>query len=278
MGPAAETAGVTRRRVRAGRTATLTPSHLRRCAWALVAALAIAIALAAPGAWSVGSHRAGAAGARTLSGRRALTSLPVRAQGPISSAIGAGESRFYVRRLTGGWALAGGGVSASFGARVATVTGSARGPRLALSVAGIGRGSRLITPGAAAIAGHANRVSYGFAGLREWFAGGPLGIEQGFSVTRRPVGARGQLTLSLTVGGGLRARLARSGTVNFYDGLRQQVLSYGGLSAVDAAGRRLPATLALSRGRLLLRVADSGARYPITIDPFIQQGAKLVGD
>jgi hypothetical protein len=43
----------------------------------------------------------------------------------------------------------------------------------------------------------------------------------------------------------------------------------------DARGRRLPATLALVGGSLRLRVADRGAHYPLRIDPFVQQGAKL---
>ena len=52
-------------------------------------------------------------------------------------------------------------------------------------------------------------------------------------------------------------------------------LRYGGLQARDAAGRRLPATLSLRRGRLVIAVDDRGARYPVTIDPLVQQGAKL---
>ena len=54
-------------------------------------------------------------------------------------------------------------------------------------------------------------------------------------------------------------------------------LRYGALGAVDARGRRLPATVALRGSSLLLRIADRGARYPLRIDPFIQQGAKLTG-
>ena len=60
------------------------------------------------------------------------------------------------------------------------------------------------------------------------------------------------------------------------------VLRYVGLRAVDARGRVLRAWLDLSGGRLLVRVDARGARYPVRIDPllqqgFVQQGAKLVG-
>jgi hypothetical protein len=47
--------------------------------------------------------------------------------------------------------------------------------------------------------------------------------------------------------------------------------------ARDANGRTLPSWLGLERGRLLLRVDARGARYPLRIDPFIQQGGKLTG-
>lgn len=60
--------------------------------------------------------------------------------------------------------------------------------------------------------------------------------------------------------------LTRSGNV----GLR-----YGGIVAVDASGRRLTSNLAVRDGRLSVRVDDRDARYPIRIDPLIQQGPKL---
>ena len=34
----------------------------------------------------------------------------------------------------------------------------------------------------------------------------------------------------------------------------------------------------MQHGRVLIAVNDRGARYPITIDPLVQQGAKLVPD
>ncbi|MHB1836094.1 MAG: hypothetical protein ACYCXW_14130, partial [Solirubrobacteraceae bacterium] len=131
-------------------------------------------------------------------------------------------------------------------------------------------------PGVPAMSAHGDRVSYRLQGLSEWFAAGPLGIEQGFTVQRRPSGG-GPLSLALDIGGALRAQLA-GGSVRFDDAMGVPELRYGGLVAVDASGRRLPATMTLVAGRLVVRVMDAGARYPITIDPFIQQGSKLVAD
>ena len=52
------------------------------------------------------------------------------------------------------------------------------------------------------------------------------------------------------------------------------MLRYSGLTATDAQGRVLHSWLELHAGRLLLRVDASTARYPLRIDPFIQQGEK----
>jgi hypothetical protein len=47
------------------------------------------------------------------------------------------------------------------------------------------------------------------------------------------------------------------------------------LQARDATGRRLPASLSVRRGRLVMSVDDRRARYPVTIDPLVQQGDKF---
>ena len=55
------------------------------------------------------------------------------------------------------------------------------------------------------------------------------------------------------------------------------MLRYGGLSATDARGRVLHSWMELRSGQILLRVDAAGARYPLRIDPFVQQGEKLTG-
>jgi FG-GAP repeat len=118
---------------------------------------------------------------------------------------------------------------------------------------------------------------YQRSGVSEWYAAGPLGIEQGFSLTQRPAGATTSLTVAVGFGGGLRAR--RSGSiVEFLTPSGRVALRYGGLSVTDRQGRALPATLSLRHGELLIGVRDAGARYPLRIDPFIQQGSKLTAN
>jgi hypothetical protein len=55
-------------------------------------------------------------------------------------------------------------------------------------------------------------------------------------------------------------------------------LSYGGLTAVDAAGRRLPSEMhVLDDGSVGLDVDDRAATYPLTIDPLLAVESKLTG-
>src|SRR3954447_13305654 len=203
-----------------------------------------------------------------------LQSLPLQAQGVMSSALGSGAASFAARPSGDGYRLAGGGVAADVGGRGARMRvgdGS-----LSMVLTGVGRGGRTGAVGRASLSARANRVSLRRAGLREWYAAGPLGIEQGFTVASRPSGGGGSLTLALRLGGSLHARLAGA-QVRFVTRSGRVAARYGGLVAVDARGRRLPAALALVGGSLRLRVADRGARYPLRIDPFVQQGAKLTG-
>ena len=196
-----------------------------------------------------------------------LQSLPLQAQSVISSTLGSNTAGFAARRVAGGWQLSGGGVRADVraGAPVMQTAGGA----LSLSLAG---------PPVTSVTTHGNRVTLQRSGLREWYAAGPLGIEQGFTLAHRPTGATTQgVTLALTVNGSLRAQASGS-DVNFVGARGALAARYGGLAAVDAAGRRLSSALAVKDGRVLITVNDSGARYPVTIDPLLQQGGKLVPD
>jgi hypothetical protein len=110
----------------------------------------------------------------------------------------------------------------------------------------------------------------------EWYVNGPLGLEQGFTIQHRLAGGGAPVTVSLAVGG-LRPLLERGGGSVAFEAGSRVMLRYGGLLATDARGARLAAWLAVRPGRIQIRLADRGARYPVRIDPFVQQGAKLVG-
>ena len=201
-----------------------------------------------------------------------LSRLSMQAQAMISSTVSAGDARFAPTPRAGGFGLAGGRVAAALGPGGISVRGG--GTRLSLALTAVGRGPRRHPPAEVTPQARSHRVVYQRGrGLLEWYSAGPLGVEQGFSLARRPAGGSGPVTLALAVEG-LRAR-RRGSEVQFLARSGRVALRYGGLVARDARGRRLPAWLSVSRSRLLLGVSDRGARYPLLIDPFIQQGPKL---
>ncbi len=117
------------------------------------------------------------------------------------------------------------------------------------------------------------RVSYDWdQNLREWWVNGELGLEHGFTVQKRLEGEGSQLELQLGVRGGLRAHAEGSGdALTFVDAAGAAVVNYSGLKVTDADGKLLVARMAASAAGIRLAVEDSGARYPLTIDPVAQQ-------
>jgi hypothetical protein len=117
----------------------------------------------------------------------------------------------------------------------------------------------------------ANRVEYDRGSLIEWYVNTPLGIEQGFTVAKRPsVHAAGPLTVALTLSGALTPELDKEARTLKLSSNGTAKIRYSGLTAVDAAGRHLRSWLELAGRELRLRVDDSGAQYPVTIDPYVQ--------
>jgi hypothetical protein len=213
----------------------------------------------------VGSHRSG------------WRSVPVGARGVVSSGLGTVEPGYRVRRVAGGLAAVSRaqGLVARFGSGGVSV--GVGGSRLGLRLVGVGDRGRLGPVGLVAPAGRGNRVTYSRAGLSEWYANGPLGLEQGFTVGRRAWGGSGPLTLSMVISGGLRASSGAGGGVVFGRGGRA-ALAYRDLVASDARGRGLRSWLRVRGARLDIRVDTRGAVYPVRIDPLIQRAKLTASD
>jgi hypothetical protein len=148
--------------------------------------------------------------------------------------------------------------------------------RWGLSAAAIGRQGSLVSSARRA-PGHAvaNRVDFAGPGAEAWFVNGPMGLEQGWTIRRRPAGG-GDLRVVLALAGDLRTTIlpdGRGATLAAASG--NEVLRYAGLAAYDARGRALEAHFELGRGTLVACVRDVEAAYPVTVDPFVQV-AKLV--
>jgi hypothetical protein len=217
-----------------------------------------------PSASGVRSHRA-AAPTRVL---------PAAALGPISGAIGADDTAYRVLRSGARSFRAvspGQSLSAQFGASTVSVRSGAATLGLQLTAAGYGASLRplgAVAPRAAA----PNRIEYPRGGVNEWYANGPFGIEQGFTVARRP-STRGATTLALriAISGNVRASISRGAGDIALRGPDGGALRYGAIAASDASGRGLPIRMALEGRAIVLRVDVASARFPLTIDPMIEQ-------
>ena len=113
-------------------------------------------------------------------------------------------------------------------------------------------------------------------GSREWYATARSGSSRASRSTPAGRAPPAPLTLSLALGGNARGRLSGRTSVTF--GTRAAGRSCATATSSPPTPRARAAGLAGARGRrLLLRVAAHGARYPLRIDPLVQQGPKLTG-
>src|SRR5713226_7328999 len=112
--------------------------------------------------------------------------LPSVAQARISGALGRDQRVYQAMAQDGGFHMMNpkNRFAANFrpeGAEFQVGT-----ERWGMTLEAYGYGGKLRTVPAAAPAAHANRVEYARGELTEWYVNGPLGLEQGFTVQRRP--------------------------------------------------------------------------------------------
>ncbi len=231
------------RRVRRVQTLGLWPLLLAAALLALAVGTALHERL--PGGRSVGAAHAQA---HSFS-HNGLLSLPMAAQGPVSAALGADGQAYRVGRV-------GGGLTASSPAQHLNTSFTRSGvsvrsgtTEVGLGLLALGYGSTLAPSAQVAPSAHANRVLYQHPGLEEWYANGPLGLEQGFTVPRAPAGhTDGPLTLSMQLSSNVKASLSKGGQDVVISRAGRAVLRYGGLVATDARGRVLRSWLQTGQG------------------------------
>ncbi|GEM_PF-1178374 len=122
------------------------------------------------------------------------------------------------------------------------------------------------------------RLEYRRGPLTEWYLNSEMGLEQGFTVHARPEGRLGKLALELALKGSLQAMVSDTTNLSLVDPANnREKARYGGLLVVDADGKALPASFVLSaKDTLRILIDDRHARYPVTIDPWLQR-ARLTG-
>jgi hypothetical protein len=201
-----------------------------------------------------------------------FAAAPANLLSAASTSLGASERGFWPTPDGDSLVATGGGIRSTFTATGATL--HVPGGALALALAGVGRGQRLAPFAPSAPTRSADEVLYNAPAVGESFRNGPYGLEQGFTVRERPSAGSGPLVLALSVGGSLVPRQDGS-QILFQTRAGATALRYGQLSATDASGRKLPARMQVRGGAVQLLIDDAGARYPIRVDPFVQEGAKL---
>lgn len=111
-----------------------------------------------------------------------------------------------------------------------------------------------------------SRIDLPHGEVTEWFVNASEGLEHGFTVARDF--SEAPLALEIEVSGDY-APVMEAGDVVLVaaDGSR---LRYGGLKSWDAMGRTLASHAEVDGRRIRLHVEDSGAAYPVTVDPLFQ--------
>jgi hypothetical protein len=258
----------------------LAPYALRAGATAIIA-IALATSAAFIAERSTPSTRQQTVAAASGSKRApaaALDALPIGLRSAVSSAVGASDGVYAVGTDARGLRARtpAQNMSERFGRGGVLIRGGSS--QLALHLHAIGFGASLRTVAPVTPTAYANAVSYAHPGLDEWYRNGPLGLEQGFTVMRAPArSAHGPLTIELGYSGMARASLAADARGVMFTPAHGTPLRYDGVSATDARGRALHTWIALRGPSLLLRVDPRGARYPLRIDPFVQEGGKITG-
>jgi len=208
-----------------------------------------------------------------------LTDLPPTARSSISSSLGRGISGYKAVRVAEGFRVADPQhrLTTDFTADSVTVRSGTATWRM--KVTAYGRGSTLKPVPTAAPEADANRIQYRRGQLTEWYLNGPVGLEQGFTVGEPGGKARdGPLTVALSLTGNLTAVKAGHNALSLVGLDGGAKLRYSGLAAHDARGQHLQVWLELQADRLLLRVNDRSARYPVVIDPWVQAAEVTASD
>ena len=207
--------------------------------------------------------------------------IPMGAQSVVSATLGKADPGYRATSSARGYATENPAnhLAAQYAANGVEIR--SQNSNLDFEFQGWGYGERRVNKSKAAIAPvvNANRVEYRRGALTEWYINGPLGIEQGFTISHAPAASPDSqheaLDISLRLRGNLTASVEPGRhALTLRDQTGVETLRYGPLLAYDASGRELESWMEVQEGSLRLRVNTAGARYPIIVDPWVQ-AAKL---
>ena len=232
-----------------------------------------------PGMAGVSHAQAAGAAAQPAAKAAAPAEIPAGAKSVVSATLGKADEAYRAKRSGQGYATENPAnhLAAQYAADGVKIR--FQNANLELEFQGWGYGKTGVKEGQAAVApfADANRVEYRRGALTEWYVNGPLGIEQGFTISQAPGAVASPdsqhdaLDIALRLGGTLSASVEPGGhALTLRDQSGVQTLRYGSLLAYDASGRELESWMEVQGDSLQLRVNTAGARYPILVDPWVQ--------
>jgi hypothetical protein len=211
--------------------------------------------------------------------------LPLAAQQVIASAIAEDSAAYAAASGASGVSLANPANGFTALVQSGNLQVAAGADTWDMSLIGLGYGTAAQPLGTAQTSVNGNRVDSNYGNIDEWFVNGPTGLEQGFNVAPLPQSElTGSLTLELAMSGNLTGMVnaAGDGLALTGPGGSATGLIYTGLTAYDASGKTLPASLAVQvengQRELLIHVNDAGAEGQITIDPFVEEAKLTASD
>ncbi|WP_415719585.1 Ig-like domain-containing protein [Maridesulfovibrio sp.] len=156
----------------------------------------------------------------------------------------------------------------------ALLTDSVSNNSISMKLSGVGR-TALHFYGPARINAHENRLEAVSGPVTEWFVNRPeIGLEHGITLHERSEG-EGPVRAVWKLGGDLTAVPGSSENEIIFKSEKGTV-RFGGLKAWDAEGRDLPVHMVLVDAETMeYMLDDTGAAYPVTIDPIFSQIDKL---
>lgn len=143
-----------------------------------------------------------------------------------------------------------------------------------LSLESIGRGDQLIEVAEVSEAiSQDNRLELIRGNVTEWYVNSLMGVEQGFTLSQRPDGGQDSvnIVLDLNTKGDLQAKNSENGkSIKFTDSSDKEVMTYSKLYVYDAEGKELESSMKLSDKGIVIAYNDSGASYPVVVDPLVE--------
>ena len=120
--------------------------------------------------------------------------------------------------------------------------------------------------------------------LTEWWVNSSAGLEQGFTLQRRPFislhsASYSPLVLEMVVSGNLTP-IINDGDIFFQNTDDVTILRYDQLHVTDADGKHVPAHLQLANSPSTIQIVvdEADAVYPLTIDPWLQTAKLTASD